>query len=146
MTKPVRILLVEDNRQDVVLFRILLRKASTSMGVALDCDEAAGGAPALRLLADRRYDIVFLDQQMPGMDGLQTFKRLKELKQPPEYRPKVVIYSNCDLKEFQRECDVLGTDGFATKYLRPLELAAILQEQLGMEAAEPQWERSKSPG
>lgn len=40
---------------------------------------AAGGAEGLRLAAEQRPDLVFLDLRMPGLDGVETLRRLNEL-------------------------------------------------------------------
>jgi two-component system response regulator AlgR len=47
------------------------------------CGEAGHGAEALRLTASVQPDIVLLDIRMPGLDGLETARRLAELAQPP---------------------------------------------------------------
>lgn len=47
------------------------------------CGEAGHGAEALRLAASGQPDIVLLDIRMPGLDGLETARRLAEFDQPP---------------------------------------------------------------
>ena len=46
--------------------------------LCLDVDTANSGEQALQRLAERAYDVVLMDEQMPGMDGLQATRLLRE--------------------------------------------------------------------
>ena len=68
------VLLAEDNAVNVYLFRTMLE------GHDLALEFASDGPAALALLQRRRYDIAFIDVQMPGLDGLTVTRRLRELE------------------------------------------------------------------
>ena len=82
------------------------------------CGEAANGAEALRLAASLLPDIVLLDIQMPGLDGLETAQRLAELAQPPAII-FVTAYGEYALEAF---------DAHAVAYLlKPVRLERLEQ-------------------
>ncbi|MCD4769405.1 MAG: response regulator, partial [Bacteroidales bacterium] len=45
-----------------------------------DVDTCSNGIDTIDLVAENSYDIIFLDENMPGMSGLETLKEIKELK------------------------------------------------------------------
>jgi DNA-binding LytR/AlgR family response regulator len=80
MTKPLlRVLAVDDERPAL---EDLARLVSESPSVS-DVVLAGGGGEALRLLADQRFDVVFLDVRMPGLDGLELAGVLSRFADPP---------------------------------------------------------------
>jgi DNA-binding NtrC family response regulator len=67
-----RVLLVDDEQE----FTEVLSQRMESRGVGVDT--AASGPEALKKSKDRPYDAIILDLAMPGMDGIETLKRLRE--------------------------------------------------------------------
>lgn len=69
----VRVLVVDDNQ-------INLKVAGSSLGYyGLIVDTAASGAEAIRLCGQNRYQLIFMDQMMPQMDGIEAMRQIREL-------------------------------------------------------------------
>lgn len=71
LTRPVNILVAEDDEMNWVLIQELLKSA------ALPCDIAENGEIALEKLRTNAYDLLLLDMQMPIMDGLDVLRRVR---------------------------------------------------------------------
>ena len=122
-----KILVVDDNFQDVILFRSVLKKAAVHLPFRIVCDETNSGVEARNLISAGHYDMVFLDQQMPDQDGLVCFDSICQIKWPVgTKRPAIIAYSNCDLSEFRARCLRAGMDAFFVKYLSENELLALI--------------------
>jgi two-component system, NarL family, invasion response regulator UvrY len=72
--RPVTVLTVDDQQ----VFRRAARKLIAATPGFLQVGEAASGGQALKLAAELRPDMVLVDVRMPGMDGLETTRRLAE--------------------------------------------------------------------
>ena len=68
------VLLAEDNEVNVYLFKAMLE------GHGLEIDVASNGLTALDLAQSRRYALIFMDIQMPGMDGLSVTRELRRFE------------------------------------------------------------------
>jgi CheY-like chemotaxis protein len=78
-------------------------------------------AKALDMIRANRYDLILLDYMMPGMDGLELYRRLREL---PQYThtPVIFVTSALDFKQRAQEILNQGNDVIA-KPILPIELA-----------------------
>lgn len=128
--KPLKILLVEDSAPCRQLFECLIEDVRGDVETQIECDQARSGPEALDLVARRRYDALILDQNMPGMSGLEVLASLRRLWRGACH-PKVLAYSSCDAPDFRRRCLAAGADAFAPKYMGTSEFIAMLQ-QLGL--------------
>ena len=120
---PARILIVDDNG----LSRLKIRKAVESLGH--QGVEADGGETALRLLRQDRFDAVLLDIVMPGMDGFEVLRRLKE---DPELRhiPVIMITAlDDDIDNIVRAVG-LGAEDYLPKNFELVLLSARLGASL----------------
>ncbi len=66
------ILVVDDTDMNLTVIEGLLSKTDINL------DTASGGAEALTLTKEKRYDLILMDQRMPHMDGTETMKRIRE--------------------------------------------------------------------
>jgi CheY-like chemotaxis protein len=127
-------LLVEDSEPCRALFACLIEDVRGCVGAGIECDCACSGAEALDRLRDRHYDALVLDQNMPGMSGLEVLAALRHIRWDAAH-PKVLAYSSCDAPDFRRRCLAAGADAFASKYMCAPEFISVLQ-QLGLVAGD----------
>ena len=119
------VLVVEDSPEVQRYLRTLLELDSYHTEVA------STGEEALQWLS-QGYDpaVVLLDMQMPGMDGLQTLQRLRELR--PEL--KVIMCSGVDDPEKIGQAEALGAHAYLIKPVQHLYLSAAVERCLTGEA------------
>lgn len=125
----IRALVVEDNPINQMVIRGLLTK------VGLEVKVVGGGQEALDTLAAEpreAYDLVFMDCEMPGMDGFETSRRLREWETASGRYPLPVIALTAHaLPEHLQHCLDAGMDDYLTKPLLLPHLVEKLQVVLG---------------
>ena len=89
-----------------------------------EADVASNGLEVLDALEKRTYDAVFLDVEMPEMDGLEAARRIVELYGTG--RPRLIALTAHAMSEHRAACLEAGMDDFLTKPLRPADLQAAL--------------------
>ena len=126
-----RVLIIDDEEQIRRMMRITLEAAEYTVG------EAPDGPAGLRLFGDgSNWDAIVLDQRMPGMDGLETLRHIRDIK--PEAR--VVMATAYASIELAVDAMKLGATDFVRKPLTPEVLrnsvaAALTKSSLAMQAA-----------
>ncbi|HNS50842.1 MAG TPA: GAF domain-containing protein [Anaerolineae bacterium] len=116
---PLRILLAEDNAVNQKLALRLLER------LGYRADLAANGVEAIRALERQRYDLIFMDIQMPEMDGLDATRQICERWAEGE-RPRIVAMTANALAEDREACLAAGMDDYLAKPIRVEELVAAL--------------------
>ncbi|HOW59906.1 MAG TPA: response regulator [Candidatus Omnitrophota bacterium] len=87
---------------------------------------ASSGEKALDQVAQFQPDVVLLDIQMPGMDGLQALKKIKE----SNARTKVIMVTAVETQEKIEEAMRLGADNYITKPLSLEYLEKDVQDKI----------------
>jgi signal transduction histidine kinase/ActR/RegA family two-component response regulator len=123
--RPLRILLVEDNADAASALAMLLRSCD------YDVREAHSGEQALKAVPVYRPDVALLDIGLPGMDGYEVAKHLREI---PEARGIFIVGVSCYGQEIHRQRAFEA--GFDNYYRKPLAWER-LEEQLRMLAERP---------
>ena len=108
----IRVLLVEDNPVGALLAATLLRREGCAV------ETAASGHEALDALKRARYDLVFMDMRMPGMDGPRAARAIRARG---DESPIIALTANA-FAEDRRACLEAGMDDHLVK---PLELEAL---------------------
>jgi two-component system sensor histidine kinase/response regulator len=118
------ILVAEDNLVNQRLVVRLLEKRGHRVTVA------ANGQEALDALTKDSFDVVFMDVQMPEMDGLTATSILRERERGGERRQTVIALTAHAMKGDQDRCLAAGMDGYLTKPIRTQELDEVLSQQI----------------
>lgn len=113
------ILVVDDDP----VSRQLLGAVLGSLGYASDA--TASGEAALEALDCRRYDLVLLDIQMPGMDGHELARRVRA-RFAKEGRPRLVALTASAMEGDRERCLAAGMDDYLSKPMRREQLAAVV--------------------
>ncbi len=96
--------------------------------------EAADGREAVEAAARDRPDLVFLDIEMPEVDGLEACRRLRAA--PDTARATIVMLTAAAGDTAERDAETAGADLFLTKPFSPLELLNLVHG-LGAGGAAP---------
>ncbi len=138
--RSLRALIVDDNETN----RVVLHNIVSSWGMGYV--EAASGAEAIEKigLARQRHeniDIILMDYNMPGYDGVEAAQMIRASRQGP--RPLIILLSSVvgGLEERIHEADI---DGFITKPIRRSVLLNMILTRLGKESATKVTEGEKS--
>jgi len=115
--RDVRVLLVDDDRVALAILCAMLESA----GARVEC--VTSGAEALTRMAEQPYDLLLCDVYMPGLDGFEVMRRVRQL--PPAaggQMPAVAITAH---PSFENRRDALRA-GFQDLVGKPVEPAALV--------------------
>lgn len=122
-TPAAKILVVDDNVINRKVFINLLKRTQASI------DEAESGAQCLELIKYKRYDIIFMDDMMPEMDGVETFDRIKETEHMCKDVPIVMLTANAVVGAREKYLEH-GFDEFLSKPIDSKKLENIVDSLL----------------
>jgi signal transduction histidine kinase/DNA-binding response OmpR family regulator len=121
-SNPLKILLAEDNLVNQKVALLLLRKLGHE-GI----DVVSNGLEVLAALQQHTYDIIFMDIQMPEMDGLTTTRQIVK-EWSDKQRPWIIAMTANAMQGDREICLAAGMDDYLSKPIREEELAqALLQ-------------------
>jgi signal transduction histidine kinase/ligand-binding sensor domain-containing protein/ActR/RegA family two-component response regulator len=127
-----RILVAEDNTVNQKVALLMLER------LGYRADMAADGFEALAALRRQSYDVVLMDVQMPGMDGLEAARRIRV--EWSEHRPYIVAVTAHALLGDREACLAAGMDDYLSKPLRIEDMRAAL-----MRMGKPSAARAATP-
>jgi PAS domain S-box-containing protein len=117
------ILVAEDHPVNQQLIRRLLTRLGHRVEIAAD------GGLAVAAFARERFDLVFLDVQMPEVDGLEAARHIRALEAGARHTPLIALTAHAMDRDRER-CIAAGMDDYLTKPIDPEALAAALERHL----------------
>ncbi|MDD3412123.1 MAG: response regulator, partial [Eubacteriales bacterium] len=109
-------LIVDDDQNARLYTSVILER------IGIRYDMAASGEEALRRIEERgrsggSYDICFVDWKMPGLNGVELTRRIRQASQTSDHKTAVIIVSAYDLSEVEDEAKEAGANLFISKPL-----------------------------
>ena len=129
--RPLRILVVEDNPINQKVAQTML----SHLGYAADL--ASNGQEALHALQHRAYDVIFMDVQMPEMDGIETTRKIRS-SFPLDRQPRIIALTANVVSDDRQRYVSLGMDDYLSKPLRPQDLQRVLSDEVEPAPAQTQ--------
>jgi DNA-binding NtrC family response regulator len=121
---PTKVLIVDDS----MTVRKVVQKLLTQSIFRMDCYEAPDGETALAYCGRVKFDVIFLDCNMPGLDGLATLDRLR-LRSPDAM---VVMISGERDKDHASRALKRGAAAFMYKPFQPRDVDSLLHSLFGL--------------
>jgi PAS domain S-box-containing protein len=119
-----RILVAEDNITNQKVISMQLKR----LGFAAEI--AANGFEVIRAVERTSYDIIFMDCQMPEMDGYEATRRIRALESDEGNRSWIVALTANAMPDDREHCLSVGMDDYLSKPVRPEDLQAAIQHRL----------------
>lgn len=118
--RPLKILVADDNEINRKVIRIILQKLGYS------CVEATNGEDALLLYQDGDYDYIFMDLDMPEMDGIEATLAIRDAEADARQQPEIIAVTANVSQETRLKCRRVGMNGYLEKPIT----ARVIKDQL----------------
>jgi signal transduction histidine kinase len=118
-----RALVADDNILNQRVLAMLLDKLGITLSVT------ASGREAVELFCLAPFDLVFMDCQMPDMDGYEATAAIRRVENQEQRVPIIALTGN-DTEEARTACREAGMDAFLPKPIRPEQLRRLLEQLL----------------
>ena len=120
----VDVLLVEDNLVNQKVAMAMLKKLGCRVWVA------PNGAQALKQISERKFNLIFMDCQMPIMDGFEATRAIRQMVGAIHDIPIIAMTAHA-LREDREECLASGMNDYLAKPVHRDKLIAILRKYCG---------------
>jgi len=119
-----KILVVDDNDMNLSVFINLLKETK------LQIETANSGELAVEKCGGTKYDLIFMDHMMPGMDGVECFKKIRSDKSAPNCDTGVIVLTANALKGAKEEYEAIGFADFLSKPIVADQLERMILKHL----------------
>lgn len=114
------ILIVDDTEMNLVVIKSLLKQTKIKI------DTATRGQECLNIVAQKKYDIIFLDHMMPGLNGIETLQKMKTLEKNLNQNTPVISLTANAISGAREQYISAGFQDYLTKPVDATELEKII--------------------
>jgi CheY-like chemotaxis protein len=126
-----RILVVDDTEMNILVVTNLLKKTE------IQIDTALNGPDAVKLAEEKKYDIILMDQRMPGMDGTEAMKLIRGLENKLNAATPVICLTADVIRGAKDRYLEMGFDDYLTKPVEGALLEKMISNYLPDEKIKP---------
>lgn len=138
--RKVKILVTEDNETNQMVAKAMLTK------LGFDVDIAASGKEAIEKLKSDDYDLVFMDIEMPGLDGFETTERIRKSKKVKNPNVPIIAMSAHVLKWEKDRSLEAGMNDYITKPIQSGTLIDVINKYLKLDKEKKKEEKRNKEG
>ncbi|MBT4513456.1 MAG: response regulator, partial [Chloroflexi bacterium] len=139
-----KVLVVDDNSDAREILQSYLEDFSFNITTAASGQEAVKELDRIALLKDEKpYDLILMDWNMPGMDGIETSKTIKQ-RFGVDKSPKIVMLTGFGREEVMKQAEQAGIDSFLIKPVNQSVLYDTIMSVFGQESHLSSRKTSKS--
>jgi CheY-like chemotaxis protein len=126
--RGMKVLVVDDNATSRSIFQEMLESFSFEVSVAASGEEGITELEAAN--EDKPFELVIMDWQMPGMDGIEASKRIKHHKDLSKI-PAIILVTAYGREEVMQQAEEVGLEGFLLKPVNPSMLFDTIMQTFG---------------
>jgi PAS domain S-box-containing protein len=128
---PLQILVAEDNPMNRKLILLLLEKRGHRTAIART------GQEAVELVRQQNFDAVLMDVEMPGMNGLEATRAIREAEPIGSRRLPIVAMTAHAMRGDRERCIEAGMDAYLSKPIQASELYRVIESLVPRDSARP---------
>ncbi|MEK6624298.1 MAG: response regulator, partial [Bdellovibrionota bacterium] len=127
VSAPANILLIDDSEDIFALFKIYLKKTPHHL------EYAASAEAGIKMLESKRFDIIFMDLNLPGMNGIEATAMLKQVGDENSGHFRVALLTAAHLDTVRAEAQKAGVDLVIEKKLSKEKILEYIEQLMAMD-------------
>lgn len=127
LTPGTKVLLAEDNEINIMLFQEYMRCWN------IECDVAENGLVALEKVKKNKYNMIFMDLQMPEMDGYQATENIRQVLGKQYTELPIIALTASNTQESREKAQETGMNDYITKPINASLLQSLIQKYSNIE-------------
>ncbi len=120
--------------EDIIINQHIVIQYLTDIGLA--ADTAASGEKALEMVTQNTYDLILMDVSLPGIDGIETTRSIREMDEPPVRNIPIIAMTAHAIEGFREQFNEAGMNAFIRKPIDIEQFYRTIAEFIDLPATE----------